>query len=261
MAPIIISTPKPYELHPLPLTQSAFSDFGTVISNPHPRLTPSAKLPSLPQNAIQANQGSALKYQDVSEVADFYSSAPSGVPAKAVMNMFVCAPRKLKEGGAGGEGGVDEGMGRFEIEILERHPFTSQTFIPLGLAKAEKGGEKTRFLVVVAPSLPAGVEDQDLPVPKGVKGLPGRGLPDLTKIRAFVATGDQAVTYGAGTWHAPMVVIGDKPISFVVVQHANAVAIEDCQEVVWKRDGAGKTIEVVVPKLEQDNTLQLWSKL
>lgn len=46
-----------------------------------------------------------------------------------------------------------------------------------------------------------------------------------------MATGNQAVTYGAGTWHAPMVVVGDRPVDFVVVQFANGVGIEDCQEI------------------------------
>lgn len=62
----------------------------------------------------------------------------------------------------------------------------------------------------------------------------GPGLPDLKNLRAFVAFGDQAVTYGAGTWHAPMIVIGDRPIDFVVVQFANDVGIEDCQEILLK---------------------------
>lgn len=61
-------------------------------------------------------------------------------------------------------------------------------------------------------------------------------MPDLKNLRAFIANGNQAVTYGAGTWHAPMVVIGARPIDFVVVQFANDVGIEDCQEIVLKPD-------------------------
>jgi ureidoglycolate lyase len=59
-------------------------------------------------------------------------------------------------------------------------------------------------------------------------------MPDLCRIRTFVATATQAVTYGAGTWHAPMVALGDKgtdAMDFVVVQFANGVTFEDCQEV------------------------------
>lgn len=45
------------------------------------------------------------------------------------------------------------------------------------------------------------------------------------------------MTYAAGAWHAPMAVIGSKPIEFVVIQHVNGVALEDCQEIELKNDG------------------------
>ena len=50
----------------------------------------------------------------------------------------------------------------------------------------------------------------------------------------------QAVTYGAGTWHAPMVALGEKgtAVDFVVVQFANGVAVEDCQEVFLRGERA-----------------------
>lgn len=108
----------------------------------------------------------------------------------------------------------------------------------------------------MAPTLPPSDVDEDLPIPTSVsqtnssEQLPGRGLPDLTRIRAFVADGSQAVTYGAGTWHAPMVVIGESPISFVVVQFANGVGNEDCQEVEWENEGKGR-IEVVIPAVDR----------
>jgi ureidoglycolate lyase len=69
-------------------------------------------------------------------------------------------------------------------------------------------------------------------------------MPDLDKVRAFVATGDQAITYGAGTWHSPMAVIGDKAIDFVVVQNINGVGLEDCQEVELVSDSEGLTIVI-----------------
>ncbi|SLM38381.1 ureidoglycolate hydrolase [Lasallia pustulata] len=106
--------------------------------------------------------------------------------------------------------------GKLQISILERHPFTTQTFSPLGLPHDSKD---TCFLVVVAPSLPG--------TRSGV-----RNPPDLANIKAFVARGDQAVTYGAGTWHAPMVVLGEKRVDFVVTQFVNGVPDDDCQEVL-----------------------------
>jgi ureidoglycolate lyase len=224
------------------LSQSTFSDFGTVIENPEPSLVPSSNLKTIPPNAVQANQGSALKYLDVTHMKDFYSSAPSQKQAKAVMNMFVCAPRSLLPSQQSGTDGL------FPVEILERHPFTTQTFIPLGLSPLE--AKKARYLIIVAPSLPPSSADENLPVPATANSgpLPGRGLPDLQKTRAFIANGSQAITYGAGTWHAPMVALGKDPISFVVVQFANGVGIEDCQEVAWKREN-GNGICAPVPKV------------
>jgi ureidoglycolate lyase len=207
------------------LSPKTFAEFGAVIENPAPSLIPSLEISSFPSNAVQANQGSALKYLDVTHMVDLYGSAPSHEPAKAVMNMFICAPRPLLPSQQVGV------AGNFSVRILERHPFTTQTFIPLGLSSSE--AHKARYLVIVAPSLPPSFSDEGLPVPARTDTsgpLPGRGLPDLKNIRAFVANGAQAITYGAGTWHAPMVVIGRNPIDFVVVQFANGVAIEDCQE-------------------------------
>jgi ureidoglycolate lyase len=225
------------------LSQEAFSSFGTVIENPRPSLVPAPHLTDLPPNAVPANQGSAIKFLDVTHMRDLYDSAPSGAPARAVMNMFVCAPRKLHASHGGG-GGIE---GVLSVEILERHPYTTQTFIPLGISPSD--ASQARYLVIVAPSLPPSEADKSLPVPAGA-GLPGRGLPDLTRLKAFVARGSQAVTYGAGTWHAPMIVVGSRPIDFVVVQFANDVGVEDCQEVKW--DGRRAGISVAVPEVARD---------
>ena len=227
-----------------PLTREAFAAFGDVIENPRPGLRPSPAAAagiapgSLPFDGVVANQGSAIKYQHVSRPRDLYSQAPSRVPAAGIMSMFVCGARTLKRLPGTEEAQTAQG-GRaadcFVVEILERHPFTTQTFIPLAADPA------ARFLVIVAPSLPPSTADEALPVPGAGDGskLPGRGLPDLRRLCAFTATAGQAVTYGAGTWHAPMVALGSAgtAIDFVVVQAANGVAIEDCQEVVFKSPG------------------------
>lgn len=232
-------------LDPEDLSQDAFSAFGTVIENPAPSLIPSTSLNELPPNAIQANQGSALKYSDVTDMRNLYGSAPSQSPARVVMNMFVCGPRFLL---LSEDSRFD---GYFPVNILERHPFTTQTFIPLGLAPSE--ASQARYLVIVAPTLPPSSADERLPVPDG-EDLPGRGLPDLTRIKCYLAKGSQAVTYGAGTWHAPMVVVGRKLVDFVVVQFGNGVAIEDCQEVDWKVEEGSKVL-VAVPKVQRGSGL------
>jgi len=282
-----------------PLTQDTFSSFGTVIENPirshldadHTGPTTSHQLPS---NVVLANQGSAHKVLDVTSMTDYYREAPSQKPAKAVMNMFICAPRKLRS--------KDNSFHRtavsydhalqpsnieadyvFDIKILERHPFTFQTFIPMSLDHADKS---TCYLVVVAPTLPVDVyaaglrtsgnfldrakasltqrdvtqRSSDTPCPPS--GTKGPGSPDLNNIRAFLARGDQAVTYAAGTWHAPMVVLGLKSIDFVVVQFANGVALEDCQEmIIAPEQGATQGLAVMINATSSGERSTLQAKL
>lgn len=189
---------------------------------------------------MQANQGSATKWLDISNLDNHYARAPSKTPAKAVVNMFVCQPRKLLS---------KNGRHYFPVQILERHPFTPQTFVPLGVSADDKD---TRYLVIVAPTLPS--PDSASPASSihaggssGQQHEPkGPGEPDLANLKAFVLRGDQAVTYGPGTWHAPMVVLGRKAIDFVVVQHANGVSAEDCQEITLGANDGGDGIMVEI---------------
>lgn len=230
------------------LNPESFRPFGEVIQNPATH----AGKPEL--DTVEANQGSATKWLDVTHMENWYHMAPSGKFGKAVMNMFVCRPRELDQGRY------------FGVKVLERHPFTPQTFVPMGM------GEEDRYLVIVAPTLKSDMNktrgDREKPYPAeyrrpkktlkerllgaspnpftndyspsttpprsslGPERKPkGPGEPDLDNLQAFIAKGDQAVTYGPGTWHAPMVVLGKNQVEFVVVQYANGVALEDCQEV------------------------------
>ncbi|KAI9724808.1 MAG: hypothetical protein M1812_000084 [Candelaria pacifica] len=217
------SITAPYlRIKALPLTQEAFKSFGTVIENPlHAGISSST---SLPPNAISANQGTATKYVDVTHILNHYDEhAPSKQAGKAVMNMFVCKPRALRHETTPKAGSRD----LFDIKIVECHPFTTQTFIPLGLAKDDP---YTQYLVIVAPKL------ENTPSGNGTHP----GLPNVREIKAFIANGSQAVTYGAGTWHAPMVVLGQSSVDFVVVQYANGVGQEDCQEVEIRPESSAR---------------------
>ena len=78
------------------------------------------------------------------------------------------------------------------LKILERHPIGSQAFFPLS---------HHEWLVVVAP------------------GIADNTLPDFSAMRCFRATGTQGVSYNAGTWHHPLLVL-EKEQDFLVVDRA-----------------------------------------
>ncbi|CAK9441170.1 uncharacterized protein LODBEIA_P50390 [Lodderomyces beijingensis] len=178
-----------------PLTPEAFAPYGGVISADH-------QLHGAESSS--ANYGTATKLHKVAPVSNNYSNAPSGKKETANWNIFRCkAPSHLiKHGGS---------RSVYLCKVLERHPFTTQTFLPMGQDLRKKS-----FLVIVAQT------DEATP----------EKLPDPSRIRAFLCKGNQSVTYGAGTWHAPMVVVDETipHLDFAVFIHENGVADEDCQE-------------------------------
>jgi ureidoglycolate lyase len=73
------------------------------------------------------------------------------------------------------------------IETLERHAFSSQTFVPIDIG---------RWLVVVAPS-------------------DARGGPDVARAQAFLPTPRQGVSYRPNVWHSGLHVF-DQPARLTV---------------------------------------------
>ena len=225
-----------------PFTPSAFQAFGCCIENPVATSERSGlQLNHVSiQEPVSANQGTAKKYVDVSPMLNLYDMAPSRCAAKPIMSFFVCTPRRLRpveEKGTTWAPRNEALLGWFDLTIMERHPFTTQTFIPLGLDAQD---QRTAYLIVVAPTITASGEDIS--------------LPDISGVRAFLAHGSQAVTYGAGTWHAPMIVIGERHMDFLVTQYANDVAEEDCEEVEFTsmvNDGVRIAVPCIGNKLSQ----------
>jgi len=229
---------KPRQISLEALTRSSFAPFGYVIENPisatshsHAPYASSAFPAPVP-----ANQGTALKYPDISHLTSTYHLSSRPETAKPVISLFVCSPRRLRplprpQSGQTPNSGGRTGGGILSITILERHPYTTQTFSPLSLSPSDDA--RTAYIVVVTPTLRSG---------------PEAGLPDLANVRAFLARGGQAVTYGVGTWHAPMVVVGEREVGFVVVQVANGTG-DDCEEVELVGEGGGDGVEVVVGEL------------
>lgn len=180
-----------------PLTPEAFAEFGGVISSAHQLKT---------HKIISANYGTAKKLFRVSPVQNNFHIAPSGVASTPNFNLFRCSPPDhILEYNVDGV----KGKTRYVSTVLERHPFSSQTFLPMGRHKDAKA-----YIVIVAKNRPD-------------------GLPDMDTVQAFIARGDQAVTYGAATWHAPMVALGDT-CDFGVFINENGQPNEDVQETYFE---------------------------
>jgi ureidoglycolate lyase len=79
------------------------------------------------------------------------------------------------------------------ITHLERHPHSAQSFIPVSVS---------RWLVVLAPSLPD-------------------GSPDIDNLKCFLAGQNDAICIGQNVWHAPLTVI-DQAAEFAML--------------MWRRD-------------------------
>ncbi|MFC1394171.1 ureidoglycolate lyase [Acinetobacter junii] len=137
-----------------PLTQESFSAFGDVIEKEN-------------NDFFSINHGLTLRYHALS-VAQI-----SGDNTAVGMSIFhnLCVTEIP-----------------FKIDMLERHPHGSQSFIPL---------QQQKFIIIVALPL-----DQT--------------QPNEQKIYAFLSNGKQGVTYHQGAWHHPLITLEAKS-DFLVV--------------------------------------------
>lgn len=78
-----------------------------------------------------------------------------------------------------------------EVTKLERHPLSSQAFLPL---------DCDRYLVIAA-------------APQGKDGPP-----DLSTLRAFIAPGHVGINYNAGIWHGSLTSL-DRPSTFALLMY------------------------------------------
>ena len=166
------------QIRAVPLTQESFAAFGTVVQYSN-------------TSNVDANQGTAKRSQHLAKLAN-------SRPSLAVPNVSVykCSPQSV----------VD----LFTIKLLERHPFSTQMFIP-----TTKSQSSSSYLVIVA------------------KDSTDSNKPDLSSVVAFTATSLQSINYNTGTWHHPILCFGDG-IDFVCVAwEAGAMCVtmtDDCQE-------------------------------
>ncbi|RZK83572.1 MAG: ureidoglycolate hydrolase, partial [Methylobacterium sp.] len=89
---------------------------------------------------------------------------------------------------------------RVPVTRLERHPQSSQAFLPLAVAA---------YVVVVAPDR--------------------NGRPDEAQMRAFRVPGHIGLNYRTGAWHAHMMTL-DAPGTFAMLVHEDGSA-DDCHVV------------------------------
>lgn len=148
-----------------PLTVEGFAPFGDVVS---------AGL----RAGSAANQGTAVRFDRCAALA---STRPGATPNLAV---FRSRPQALP----------------FTARLLERHPCSSQAFLPMRCG---------RLLVLVAPTL-------------------ADGGPDVAGLRAFVCGPGQGVNYHAGTWHHPIVAL-DEPAELAMLAWEDGTP-RDCEE-------------------------------
>ncbi|KAH8892355.1 ureidoglycolate hydrolase [Thozetella sp. PMI_491] len=165
-----------------PLTEAAFASYGGLIA---------ADLAT--PNTVMTNGGMSKRWQNVVQTENRYEQ--SSRPGRAVVNVSQASPRSTIDNG--------DGHRTFVLEMLERHLFTTQIFVPMTA--------DAKYLVAVAESKTC--DD---------------ATPDLGTLRAFVATSGQGICYRTGLWHAPMAVIGETAVTFAVFQHTNDVPADDC---------------------------------
>lgn len=148
-----------------PVDRAAYAAYGDLVA------------PGDEGRARPANQGSAQKWPGV---AALRSDRPG---ARLDLAVFRCTPPAAFP---------------LAIALLERHPCSTQAFLPLRAA---------RYLVVVAL---------------------GGAAPDLGTLAAFVVPGDVGITYHPGVWHHPMIAL-DAVADFACLVHEDGTPA-DCDE-------------------------------
>lgn len=106
--------------HPTPLTPAAFLPYGHVIQT-----YPDASERS-PVMEVHSNpSGKAIKYTRLAPIINNYPAEvrTTGEARTAVSVMRATVREGLKRGGV------------FDVRFMERHPYTSQAFIPMGKAE------------------------------------------------------------------------------------------------------------------------------
>lgn len=183
-----------------PLTSEGFAPYGNVIQ--------AWKRDEVPKGVkvVVNDQFKVTRFCDLAPITESY---PAEANASTNISVFRATPRE----------GLHRGK-PFPVHFLERHPFTEQTFMPMGLGSWEGKGEE---------SLPGGcayvtIVAQD-------KG----GKPDPSTVEAFFCETNQGINYHAGVWHHPMLVVGGAvDLACVETQIHPTNDVRDCELLEYK---------------------------
>jgi ureidoglycolate lyase len=169
---------RKFQIRVAPLTRDSFRPFGDVVE------TEGAQ-------HFETNAGYAERFHDLAPIE---CSAQGGRP---LLSIFRAKPFPLP----------------LRVELMERHPISSQAFVPMGTAA---------FLVVVAERTKK---------------------PEPADLRAFITNKRQGVNYRPGTWHHPLIAFS--AADFLVIdrkgpgkghdQDYDEVHFKDCEIVVDAR--------------------------
>ncbi|KAF9354187.1 Allantoicase [Mortierella sp. AD094] len=183
-------------VQPVSITNENFAQWGQVV-----------RMPDADPNAVQVNQGSAQKYSHLAEVTNLRPAAtdsanpnPTLTSATANVAIFKCYKPVTTP--------------QFTIKLLERHPYSSQMFMPMG------GDGNGSYVVVTAENGP-----DDKPI--------------LSTLRAFKCNNTLGINYKPNVWHHPMIVV-EKPVQFMTITHESGVPLEDCEEYWFTKESGSE---------------------
>ncbi|WVR06223.1 allantoicase [Kwoniella sp. DSM 27419] len=182
----------PSSISPESITPDNFAPFGHIITT-----TPSASH----TDSESSPDGKTTKNNCLAPLVSTYPADSGAVTAIGVYR----ATKKV---------GLERGK-TFDVRLMERHPYTSQAFLPMGKAewtgKSEEvlapGGE---FLVIVAQN---GADDK----------------PDPATIRSFIMPANTGLSYAPGVWHHPVLIL-DSTLDLACIETQISTGVHDVDE-------------------------------
>jgi allantoicase len=216
--------PKPIAAPPPSQVPSASTRLAEVLGDTIQHPAPITSAAFAPFGEIIRASNDAMKVPNVMAVSNKYPADANAVTAVGVY-------RAVKKAG------LERGK-VFDIQYMERHAYTTQAFIPMGKATWTGHGEDAlgrggSFLVVVAEN---GKDDR----------------PDPATLKTFTMEAGTGLSYKAGTWHHPVLILDDTlDLACIEAQVSTGTGTDepdarDCELLVYDDEPFGR---IAVPEL------------